>query len=236
MVVEPRASQRKTKAVNREPQDGCGVKSSMDLRVEFLGVDGANRAEAAFIARAVERLGEAVADPRFLAAVAAADYVETRWTPLHGRWRALTGVEIAERIAGGVERGSEADGVLELRFELADLPGPESGKIVLGSTALGCQPIHPARWFLERCRAAGDAVNLASHFMHEWMHVSGFYHWPDNKARGDASYVIGRIVRDTLEPRYAAEIDPQITALMHDVETDCGCRGNPPGGIKVGQP
>ena len=55
---------------------------------------------------------------------------------------------------------------------------------MLGGTALGCQPIHPARWFVDRCIAAGDAVNLAGHFMHEWMHLSGFYHWPDNKARG----------------------------------------------------
>ena len=61
--------------------------------------------------------------------------------------------------------------------------------------------------------------------MHEWCHVSGFYHWPDNKARGDTAYVVGRLVREALEARYCNEIDPEITALMHDVETDCGCRG-----------
>ena len=208
----------------------------MTLRVQLIGVEGADAEQARFIERAIARLGEAVADPRFLPAVAAASYVEARWTPLHGRWLALTGAEIAERIAAGRERGSDADGVLEFEFALADLPGPESGRNVLGSTALGCQPIHPARWFVERCRVAGDAVNLASHFMHEWMHVCGFFHWPDNKARGDASYVVGRIVRETLELRYAGEIDPAITELMHDVETDCGCRGNPAGGVKVGQP
>lgn len=208
----------------------------MALSVRLVGIEGANSEQTAFVERAIARLGEAVAGPGFLPAIAAASYVETRWTPLHGRWLALTPGDIAERVAGAAERGNAADGVLEFRFELADLPGPESGRIVLGSTALGCQPIHPARWFVERCMAAGDAVNLASHFMHEWMHVCGFFHWPDNKARGDTAYVVGRIVRETLESRYAAEIDPEITELMHDIETDCGCRGNPEGGVKVGQP
>ncbi len=197
-------------------------------------VRGADPDQQRFIERAVARLGEALADPAFLVGIESADYTETRWTPLHGQWRALTGAEIARRIADGIERGTApGDGTLEFAFELVDLPGPEGGHPVLGSTALGCQPIHPARWFVDRCAAAGDAVNLASHFMHEWMHLSGFYHWPDNKARGDAAYVVGRLVRETLEPKYRAEIDPAITALMHDRETDCGCRGNPEGGVKI---
>ncbi len=206
----------------------------MAVSVILREVEGADAAQRRFIERAIGLLGEALADPGFLPAVSRAEYVETRWTPLHGQWRALTGEEIAARIAGGIERGSEPDGVLELAFELIDLPAPNGGPPVLGSTALGCLPIHPARWFIDRCLAAGDAVNLASHFMHEWMHLSGFYHWPDNKARGDAAYVAGRLVRETLEPKHSAEIDPGITALMHDRETDCGCRGNPEGGVKVG--
>jgi hypothetical protein len=198
-------------------------------------VRGANATQRNFIDRAIMRLRESLSDRTFLAAVAHADYVESRWTPLHGQWRSLTGQEIASRIAQGLERGTSADAVLDFSFELVDLPGPDSGSQVLGSTALGCQPIHPAKWFVDRCANAGDAVNLASHFMHEWMHLSGFYHWPDNKARGDVAYVVGRIVRETLAGQHRGEIDPQITALMHDVETDCGCRGNPPGGTVVGQ-
>jgi hypothetical protein len=210
-----------------------GSFAGMVLTVTLREVRGADGAQRAFIERAIGRLAEAVADPDFLPAVARAEYVETRWTPLNGQWRALTGEEIAERIEGGFERGSREDGALEFSFELVDLPGPESGKQVLGNTALGCQPIHPARWFVDRCREAGDAVNLASHFMHEWMHLSGFYHWPDNKARGDPAYVVGRLVREALEARYGAEIDPAITELMHDRETDCGCRGNPEGGVRI---
>lgn len=205
----------------------------MALSVILRDVRNADAAQRAFIERAIGRLGEAVADAGFLAAVANADYVETRWSPLHGQWRALTGAEIAARIAAGTERGTDSDGVLEFAFDPVDLDGPETGHPVLGSTKLGCLPIHPARWFLDRCREAGDAVNLAGHFMHEWMHLSGFYHWPDNKARGDAAYVVGRLVRETLEPKYAAEVNPSITELMHDRETDCGCRGNPAGGVRI---
>ena len=181
--------------------------------------------------RAVARLEEALADAEFLQKVVRADYVETCWMTRDGNSRSLAGEEIAARIAGGLERGSDpGNGLLDFTFELCDLDGPESGKQVLGSTALGCQPIRPARWFIDRCMKAGDAVNLASHFMHEWMHVSGFYHWPDNKARGDTAYVVGRLVREALTPAHGGEIDATITALMHDVETDCGCRGNPPAG------
>lgn len=208
----------------------------MPLTAKLDRIEGASPEQERFMRLAFDRMREAVTDPRFLPAVANADYRETRWTPWHGQWRALTGEEIVGRIAGGVERGQSEDGVLDFAFALVDLPGPETGRQVLGSTALGCQPIHPSRWFVELCREAGDAVSLASHFMHEWMHVSGFYHWPDNKARGDAAYVVGRLVREVLEPRYGSEIDPAIIELLHDVETDCGCRGNPPSGVKVGQP
>lgn len=201
----------------------------MPLAVSLDDIDGTSLEQRRFIELAINRLREAVADPGFLCRIASAHYVETCWTTRSGDSRSLTGTEIAARVAGGCERGTAEDGVLDFAFALMDLPGPDSGKTVLGSTALGCQPIHTARWFVDRCAAAGDAVNLASRFMHEWMHVSGFYHWPDNKARGDTAYVAGRIVREMLEARYGGEIDPSIAALMHDVETDCGCRGNPPG-------
>jgi hypothetical protein len=205
----------------------------MALTVALREVRGADAAQERFVGRAIGRLQEAVGDRGFLPAVVCADYLETRWTPLHGQWRALSGAEIADFIAGGIERGSERDGVLEFVLELADLPGPESGHPALGSTSLGCQPIRTARWFVDRCAGAGDAVNLASHFMHEWMHLAGFFHWPDNKARGDAAYVVGRLVRESLTPKHGGEIDASITELMHDRETDCGCRGNPEGGVRV---
>jgi hypothetical protein len=218
---------------SREPAKAKPRSSDVGPSVLLHALEGADECQQHVIACAVERLGEAVADSRFLTAVVDADYVETRWTPLDGQWRALTGAEIAERIGAGLERGSKPDGAIDLSFELIDLPGPETGRQVLGSTFLGCQPIRTARWFVDRCETAGDPVNLASHFMHEWMHLSGFYHWPDNKARGDAAYVVGRLVREMLADRHGGEIDPNVTELMHDIETDCGCRGNPEGGTPI---
>ena len=196
--------------------------------VSLHSLTGANPAQAAFVARAIARLDEALAAPGFRAALARADYTATCWSPAKGPGCALTAADVAERVAGGCERGSAPDATLDLALNLIDLPGPASGRQVLGSTLLGTLPVNTARWFIDLCAGAGDAVNLASHFAHEWCHVSGFYHWPDNKARGDVAYVVGRLVREMLEPRYASEIVPAITTLMHDRETDCGCRGNPP--------
>ena len=52
----------------------------MDPSVALHEVRGADEAQRRFIARAIGRLGEALADPGLLAAVADAAYVETRWT------------------------------------------------------------------------------------------------------------------------------------------------------------
>ena len=197
----------------------------MPLTVALQMLDGANPRQEGFVRRAVERLAEAVSRPDFLARIEAAGYTETRWAPKQGRWRALTPTEIADRVREGCERGTEPDGTIDLWLELIDLPPPSSGKQVLGSTALGATPSRTARWFVDLCAERGDAVNLAGHLLHEWAHVSGFYHWPDNRARGDVAYVLGRLVREALEDRHADEIDPEITALMHDIETDCGCYG-----------
>ena len=202
----------------------------MTLATKLHALTGATPAEAAFVDEAVALLGEAVGDPGFLSAVVEADYVATRWAPAAGPSRSFTRTQIATRIGEGRERGAVADQTLDLSLDLIDLPGPESGRQVLGRTALGTLPIHTARWFVAWCMAAssgrGDPVNFASHLMHEWCHVSGFVHWPDNKARGDTAYVVGRLVREALAPNHGDRIDPAITALMADVETDCGCRGN----------
>ena len=202
----------------------------MTLATKLHALTGATQAEAAFIDEAVALLDEAVSDAGFFSAVCEAEYVATRWTPAEGPQRSFTSAQIATRIGEGRERGAAADQTLDLALDLIDLPGPESGKQVLGSTALGVLPVHIARWFVSRCMAAsegrGDAVNFASHLMHEWCHVSGFSHWPDNKARGDTAYVVGRLVRELLAPRHGDRIDKAITALMADTETDCGCRGN----------
>ena len=198
----------------------------MSITVALQTLDGANPRQDAFVRLAVERLAEAVAQPAFLARIESAGYTETRWAPEQGRWRALTPQEISARVREGCERGTEPDGTIDLWLDLIDLPPPSSGKQVLGSTALGTTPSRTARWFVDLCAERGDAVNLAGHLLHEWAHVSGFYHWPDNRARGDVAYVLGRLVREALAERYSAEIDAEITAMMHDLETDCGCYGD----------
>ena len=35
--------------------------------------------------------------------------------------------------------------------------------------------------------------------MHEWLHVAGFIHFPNNSARDDVPYTLGKIVREILK-------------------------------------
>ena len=60
----------------------------MAVAVVLRDVRGADDSQGRFVERAIERLREALADPGFLRAVERADYTESRWTELHGQWRA----------------------------------------------------------------------------------------------------------------------------------------------------
>lgn len=73
------------------------------------------------------------------------------------------------------------------------------GKGTVGSTTLGRQPVKPAFWFVERCIASKDGVSMARHLMHEWLHVAGFFHYPNNSARDDVPYIVGDVVRNRLK-------------------------------------
>ncbi|MBB3991596.1 hypothetical protein [Croceicoccus naphthovorans] len=185
-------------------------------------VTGATEAEDRFIRDSVVLLRTAVSSAGFGASVRNADYGFSGWQSLHGGVRDMDGDAIWERIVHGRECGKTADHTLDISVSVEDLETPESGHAVIGRTRLGTLPIRSARWFVAQCMDAGDRVNMAAHLMHQWMHVSGFVHAPENTGQ-DAPSVLARLVRRALESDYGDEIDAKVTALLTLDTTDCDC-------------
>ena len=190
----------------------------MSVDVQLHAVIGASEVEERFVKDSVLLLREAVSGPGFGASVRQATYGYTGWCGL-GETREMTGGQIWERIVTGRECGSTADHALDLSLEIVAMDQ-------IGRTSLGTLPIYTSRWFFERCVEAGDRVNFAAHLMHQWMHVSGFVHGPDNRGH-DAPSVLARLVRRALESRYGNQIDAQITALLTLDVSGCDCHARP---------
>lgn len=98
--------------------------------------------------------------------------------------------EILKIIQKGIERDTDPDEDLDMLIR----PYPHKRGVV-GSARLGGQPIKPAIWFLERCENNKDAISLARHLMHEWLHVAGFFHGRSGPDQDDVPYQVGDIVR-----------------------------------------
>ena len=185
----------------------------MTVSVILHDAAGASDAELAFIRESVSLLREAVQAPGFGGSVRQAQYSSASWRGRHGNVRQLDGDGVWDRIVQGRESGHCGDHALNLSIEIADLPGDNAGRGVIGATRIGTLPIYSARWFLNRCMIVDDPVNYAAHLMHQWMHVSGFVHRKDEAGK-DAPSVVSRLVRRTLEPAHGERLDAQLTALV----------------------
>ncbi len=188
----------------------------MTTRVTLHELLDADARETGLARRAAGALERAVNHPDFAGRVAAAPYRETRYSDGTG-YRSLPPAEIQTIIAEGRERGTEADNEIDLAIRIVPLP-----EDVIGSTTPGVLPFCTARWFIDGCRKHEDLVSLARHFIHEWLHVAGFVHFPDNDARGDVPYLIGDIVRDLLLQAGLPE-NPRLAEALE--KGHCGAAG-----------
>lgn len=194
----------------------------MSVDVQLHEITGATDAEETFLRDSVVLLRKAVNSPGFGASVRQAEYGYTGWQSVFGKVREMPADEIWDRIVMGRECGKTADHTLDIAIVVEALDGPETAHPVIGRTRLGTLPIRSARWFVALCMDAGDRVNMAAHLMHQWMHVSGFVHGPQNTGQ-DAPSVLARLVRRALESDHGDEIDAQATARLTLDVSDCDC-------------
>ena len=188
----------------------------MTIRVTLHELAGADEAQLVLARRAAAALQEAVNDPAFEGRVAAAPYKATMFSDGDKSW-SVPPAYVYSIIESGAERGTAEDREIDLEVRLDDLP-----KGVVGETTPGKLPFRTARWFIQGCVEDDDVVSPACHFVHEWLHVAGFYHCPDNRARGDVSYLVGDIVRDLLRAR-----DHRMSERMARLLEEAGCGAKP---------
>lgn len=189
----------------------------MPIRVKLhLPVRNARNAGQREICELAARLLEsAVNRSDFLDRVRNADYIRTGWRSSRNRRIAYTPQQVAARIEAGRERKTPVDGVIDVELALRSTPPG-----TVGSARVGHQPIRPGYRIVNSSARTGKAGALAAHIMHEWLHVSGFYH----KYRGqqdDVPYVVGRIVGRILRNHFIEEVDEELLRMVE--EEDCGC-------------
>lgn len=180
--------------------------------------------QASFIKETAELIADAVNDPSFATRVRGHDFNgKTHFKAKGAGTTKKTNEEVLTIIRRGLERGT-TDNNRTIHMEVTLRP---LRKGTVGVTTLGKNPIRTSYWFAERCMERNDKISMARHLMHEWLHVAGFHHYPDNSARGDVPYEVGQIVRDVLKAQAGSNNkllgvseDPLAVYLLEEASDD----------------
>lgn len=179
----------------------------MSIVINIRELNGFTENEAAHFRKAADVLSLAVNHPEFIPRVMSAPYKETLFKPVGQNAISKTPQEIADIIIQGLERGTAADGALDIAIRKArNFKRPK-----VGSSIPGKLPFRTAGWFISSATRKGDTVQPARHMIHEWLHVAGFVHKKNDGYRPDVAYLVGGIVRDILRTMQAQKADSSIS-------------------------
>lgn len=157
------------------------------IKVTLHRLKGAGDKQQRLAHRAVEELEWALNHPSFADRVRRARF--TRWhSDEQQRATELPVQEILTIIESGRELYSDGDHEIDLSVRLRYM------RRAIGVTSIGGPIIHTAYWFMNECVRDDNPAELAAHWMHEWLHVAGFFHRGGNGARGDVPYVVGEVI------------------------------------------
>jgi hypothetical protein len=162
------------------------------LQVTLHSIQNASPQGQAFAARAATLLQSIVNDPRFLAQARNLRFTYTERMDDSGEDVPSTDNEtIVQIISGGKEVMEVPDGVIKLEVVLRKFSW--FYRNTMGAVTPPDHTIYTNRRFFERWLEQDDVVSAAAHWMHEWMHVAGFYHETDSGDSNDVPYAIGEL-------------------------------------------
>jgi hypothetical protein len=164
------------------------------IKVTLHSLKGAGEKQQMLARRAVVELEWALNHPSFADRVRHKQF--TRWhrNEQH-RETELPVEEILIIIESGRELYSDADHEIDLSVRLKLMPR------AVGKTPIGGPIIRTAYWFINDCVRDDNPAELAAHWMHEWLHVAGFYHRGGNDAREDVPYVVGEVILEMVSEK-----------------------------------
>lgn len=163
------------------------------IQVKLQNIYNSGPKQQAIATEACRLLEVALNHDSFKEIVLNTDYEKSKFQDHNRILHDKTPEEIYKFISGGLEYGTDQDQEIDIIVSLAPIK-----KGVLGSTTPRQLPFQTSYWFINDCIRYNDPISLASHFIHEWLHVAGFIHYPDNSARNDVPYHIGSIVKNIL--------------------------------------
>lgn len=99
---------------------------------------------------------------------------------------------ILQQIMTGKELGTSADNIIALTVEIEKL-----GRKIVGRVKPPDPLIITNSTFFNYWLKKGDTLSLAAHWIHEWLHVSGFRHAGSDPDKKDVSYLIGLYAVET---------------------------------------
>jgi hypothetical protein len=155
-------------------------------------LDNANELQEQFAGKAVGYLMGVVNNVDFLRKIRYSNFTRRRFCTDAGAYIEASNPYILKIIASGKERNTQPDNSIDLNVKIATLYASTAGRIIPPDPLITTNALFFNSWMYKN-----DALSLAAHWMHEWLHVAGFRHvkLPNGDAdRRDVNYTIGRYV------------------------------------------
>ncbi|MEZ5307285.1 MAG: hypothetical protein R2684_09090 [Pyrinomonadaceae bacterium] len=162
------------------------------IKVSLNSLESENQEQSEFAARAIALLEGIVNQEEFKRGVLDARFSYRQFRTDAGRYVTFDNAEIWVLISGGKELNQLPDYELDFncRFRKTSRSAKKMGYVIPP------KPLITTNTTWLKHLSPYDHLSLAAHWMHEWMHVSGFVH-PDNDRilHSDVAYTIGRLTK-----------------------------------------
>lgn len=162
------------------------------MKVELGYIKNAGPKQTAIAEEAVKSIEKAINHSKFRDTL-----IDRRWDALMFRKPGARLVELSpedayEKLMDGSELSGVKDGIITIKCRLA------SRRDVGGWNPYN-DYFETAYWMINQEIRRGSHYQLAANFIHEWCHVAGFWHYPNNRARNDMPYNTGSAVAEILQ-------------------------------------
>lgn len=172
----------------------------------YFNITAVNQRQLNFAHLTAGKLLAIVNDPEFHQKVRSGNYTGRKFR-LDGprlKYIQANNDRIINQILTGKEWGAAGNGNIDLKLTVGATRPGTLGYVRPPNPLITTSPL-----FYNRCMDNNRPISLAAHWMHEWLHVSGFRHASSTPDRNDVNYTIGRFVIEVAQKHAKAENEPE---------------------------